>query len=939
MRTILTAQDWVRLQEIFYGAVELAPQSRAAFLDTACAGAPELRLRVESLLASSDGETQVGGLVESASAEAMQSSLPAIGSRLGPYKITGILGRGGMGIVYRAIRDDDQYRKEVAIKVAAFGLFTPDLHQRFLRERQILADLDHPNIARLLDGGTTPEGMPFVVMEFVAGQPIDAYCAERKLARRPKIQLMIQVARAVDYAHRHLVVHRDLKPDNIHVTQEGEPKLLDFGIAKALDLDAAGLKGAQTVDAMRLMTPDYASPEQVRGEAITTATDVYQLGVLLYLLLTGKRPIYATTESLGGLERAICDTLPARPNLNADLDRILLQALEKEPARRYISAGTLADDLQRYLDGYPVLAHAPSWSYQTGKFIRRHRLVASAATLILLLLAGFGIAMSILARQTSQQARIANQTTEFLLGLFEANDPAQGRGDKITARELLDKGAANLDRSPGQDPVVQVRLLDSMGTIYNALGVSDKAKEMLEKSLRLRLERLPKDDVAASDTLARLADVETDLSHYDQSIQLNRRALAAYRRRFGDRFGGTDERIAIRLARISSDYWEQDKMPQAEAYEREALTLSTRLVGRHDPRTLEMIGDLGTIIDMQGKALEAEPLYNEFLAAEQALKPQSLPNLGLGWNYNGWLHYRLGRFAEAEQEMRNALALRIQGYGERHPITAGAQASLAYILLNRGKADEALVLAAVAKDTVAKLYGLTHRETTFAEDSLGLALLAKGRTSEARQQFESALRARLALLPPTHMQTGKTWMFLAMADFAAGNLPLAAEESRKSVDIMQRVYGPHGHPQLAEFDATMIEILAAQRKPREAEEFGAQSVAKFRQILPPGNPRLAAVESGLAWALFGDGKFDQAAPLLREALAIDRQTYGPALEQTAQVGVRLAACLEAAGRPEESRELARRYRGALLASPNGTYNEERKWLNAHRLTALAAGVL
>jgi tetratricopeptide (TPR) repeat protein len=433
--------------------------------------------------------------------------------------------------------------------------------------------------------------------------------------------------------------------------------------------------------------------------------------------------------------------------------------------------------------------------------------------------------------------------------------------------------------------------------------------------------------------------VETDLSHYDQSIQLNRRALAAYRRRFGDRFGGTDERIAIRLARISSDYWEQDKMPQAEAYEREALTLSTRLVGRHDPRTLEMIGDLGTIIDMQGKALEAEPLYNEFLAAEQALKPQSLPNLGLGWNYNGWLHYRLGRFAEAEQEMRNALALRIQGYGERHPITAGAQASLAYILLNRGKADEALVLAAVAKDTVAKLYGLTHRETTFAEDSLGLALLAKGRTSEARQQFESALRARLALLPPTHMQTGKTWMFLAMADFAAGNLPLAAEESRKSVDIMQRVYGPHGHPQLAEFDATMIEILAAQRKPREAEEFGAQSVAKFRQILPPGNPRLAAVESGLAWALFGDGKFDQAAPLLREALAIDRQTYGPALEQTAQVGVRLAACLEAAGRPEESRELARRYRGALLASPNGTYNEERKWLNAHRLTALAAGVL
>jgi len=209
-------------------------------------------------------------------------------------------------------------------------------------------------------------------------------------------------------------------------------------------------------------------------------------------------------------------------------------------------------------------------------------------------------------------------------------------------------------------------------------------------------------------------------------------------------------------------------------------------------------------------------------------------------------------------------------------------------------------------------------------------LLAKGRTSEARQQFESALRARLVLFPPDHMQTGKTWMFLAMADFAAGNLPLAAEESRKSVDIMQRVYGPHGHPQLAEFDATLIETLTAQRKLREAEEFGAQSVAKLRQILPPGNPRLAAVESGLAWALYGEGKAEQAAPLLREALAINRQTYGPALEPTAQVAIRLAACLEATGRREDARELVRRYAAILLVSPNRTHHEERDWLRTRR---------
>jgi tetratricopeptide (TPR) repeat protein len=632
---------------------------------------------------------------------------------------------------------------------------------------------------------------------------------------------------------------------------------------------------------------------------------------------------------MGELERAICESIPPKPNLDADLDRILLHSLEKEPTRRYTSAGALADDLERYLNGYPVHARSSSWTYLTAKFARRHRLGVAAASLFLLLLASFGVGMAILARLASQQARIANQTTAFLLGLFEANDPEQGRGDKITARELLDKGAAHLNDSADQDPVIQVRLLDSMGTIYNALGASDKAKEMLEKSLRLRLERLPKDDVAESDTLARLADVETDLSHYDQAIQLNQRALAAYRRRFGNKLGGEDERIPIRLARISSDYWEQDKMPQAEAYEREALELSTRLVGRHDPRTLEMIGDLGTIVDLEGKAIEAEPYYNEFLSAEQALSPQNLPNLGLAWNYNGWLHYRLGRFAESEQEMRNALALRIRAYGEKHPVTAGAKTSLAYILLDRNKADEALTLATEAKETVVNLYGPTHRETAFAEDSLGLALLAKGRTAAARQQFESALNARLILLPPNHMQIGKTWMFLAMVDFAAADLPLAAEESRKSIEIMQRAYGPHGHPQLAEFDAVMLEILAAQHKLPEAEEFGKQSVARFRQILPPRNPRLAAILSGLSWALYRDGKLDQAVPLLREALSIDTETYGPTQYQTAQVGIRLAACLFASGRRQEAQVLVRKYRAPLLASLDGTYHEEREWLKAH----------
>lgn len=933
MKTILGTTDWARLQELFEAAINLESSQRVDYLEEACRDAPELRSRVVSLIAAFEQETSVGAVVDGAACSSMEASLPTVGGTLGNYRISSIIGRGGMGIVYRAFRADDEYKKEVAIKVATMGLLAPDLRQRFLAERQILANLDHPNIARLLDGGTTPEGIPFVVMELVEGKPIDGYCDSAQLTRRQRIELMIVVIRSVDYAHRHLVVHRDLKPENVHVTSDGVPKLLDFGIAKALNPEVSGIGTSATVDAARLMTPEYASPEQVLGKAITTATDVYQLGILLYFLLTGRRPYDGPGKTLGQLEKTICETPPARPGLDSDIDKILLQTLEKDPARRYSSAEALAEDLERYLRGFPVHASNASFVYRAKKFVGRHKFGVATVGLVLLLVLGSSIGMAILARRASQQALLANQTTDFLISLFDANDPTQGRGDKITARELLDKGAAQLNASPNQDPVILVRLLDSMGTIYNALGASEKAKEMLEKSLHLRIAYLPKDDVAESDTLARLADVETDLSHYEKAIQLDQSALAAYRRRFGDRFGGSDERIAILLARISSDYWELDKMPQAEAYEREALALSTRLVGRHDPRTLEMIGDLGTIIDLEGRSLEAEPDYDEYLAGEQALKPQNLPALGLGWNYKGWLDYRLGRFAQSEQEMRNALALRLRAYGEKHPVTAGAQSSLAYILLDRGKTQEALKLASAAKDIDSKIYGQDHRETTFVEDSLGLALLDAGRTADARKEFEAALNTRLVLLPPNHMQTGKTWMFLAMADFAAGNLPQAADESRKSIEIMQRIYGPHGHPQLAEFDAVLLEILDAQGILKEAEEFGNQSVAKFRQILPPANPRLAAVESGLARALFRDHKAEQAIPLLREALAIDRQTYGPAMVQTARVGVQLAASLQATGREQEARELVRQYGGVLLASANGTYRAERAWLNGREATA------
>ncbi len=881
----------------------------------------ELRLRVDSLLEAMRSDTAFGDAMSRGVAQVLEAPVPGIGARLGSYELTGLLGRGGMGVVYRAARADDQFQKDVAIKVAAGGVLTPGLRERFLRERQILATLDHPNIARLLDGGTTADGLPFVVMEFVEGIPIDDYCTRHELARRARIQLMIQVARGVDYAHRHLVVHRDLKPDNIFVTGTGEAKLLDFGIAKALGPERTGSGGDLTVDAQRLLTPDYASPEQLLGGAITTATDVYQLGVLLFELLTGSRPFHTTGATMGQVERAICETTPPRPHLDPDLDRILLQALEKDPVRRYVSAGALADDLERYLDGFPVLARTPSWPYTTAKFLRRHTLAASVAALLLVTLVAVAVAMTVLARRASRQARIANQTTAFLLGLFEANDPSRGRGDKITARELLDKGAAQLDRTGDQDPVVKVSLLDSMGTIYNALGSSDKAGLMLEQALQLRRDRLPGEEAGMADTLARLADVETDLSHYDKAIALSQQAVAAYRSVFGDQ----DERIALRWAQISTDYWELDNPRLSETYERQAIELSSRRVGRHDPRTLLMIGDFGTILDLEGKMLEAQPYYREQLAGARALVPANLPAVGDGLLWLGLNHYRLGQFAQAEQEIRSALALRLQAYAPGHPVTAKTQANLALVLLTRDQVNEALDLSTRAFRVNEALYGPVHRETAYAEDSLGLALLASGRTEQARKVFESDLKARVAVFPPRHIQIARTWMFLAMADLARSDLALAAEECRNGLQILDAVHGPHAHPLQAELDAVLVQILVARHSFKDAEEYGAASLASFTRSLPPGNPHIAGIESALGLALMKDRKPAQAESMLRQALAIDRKTWGPANSQTAQTGMRLAACLLAFGRAAEADTLVREYRPVLLASHNGLFRAERGW--------------
>jgi len=424
----MTPEQWAQVKEGFHAATELPPAERAAFVRQHCNGDAEMLRELQLLLESHDEAEHFIEQPALASASEIFSTETGsrVGQSIGHYRVVREIGRGGMGVVLLAVRDDDQFKKHVAIKLLRRGMDTEDILRRFRNERQILASLEHPHIARLIDGGMTEDGLPYFVLEYVEGEPLDKYCDEHRLTTPDRLQIFSKVCAAVQYAHQNLIVHRDLKPSNILVTSAGEPKLLDFGIAKLLNPELTTYTISPTATMARLMTPDYASPEQIRGRTITTASDVYSLGVVLYRLLTGHAPYHFVDSSPQEIERLVCDTAPEKPStavsrveelttgkgvtrispesvskarqeqpdalrrrLRGDLDNIVLRALRKEPERRYSSAAQLSDDIHRYLDGLPVTARPNTFGYRASKFVARNQVgVAAAAVVVLAVVAG-----------------------------------------------------------------------------------------------------------------------------------------------------------------------------------------------------------------------------------------------------------------------------------------------------------------------------------------------------------------------------------------------------------------------------------------------------------------------------------------------------------------------------------------------------------------------
>ena len=905
----MPASSWRHIEALFDEAAALPAAERAAFLSRTCGEDLEMRREVESLLAADAVAAEFLGQPAVAVAEPPpQATLT--GRRVGHYQVEAKLGEGGMSTVYLAVRADDAYQQKVALKVLGSGADRADLSARFRAERQILASLDHPGIARLLDGGTTDDGRPYLVMEHIEGVPLDQYCEARHLGLDARIDLFRQVCAVVQYAHQRLVVHRDIKPSNILVDALGVPRLLDFGIAKLLE--GAQLPGTieATVTGQRLMTPQYASPEQIEGGPITTASDVYSLGVLLYVLLTGHLPYRLPGTSSDALQRAVVEQDPERPSsdarrspqlrreLRGDLDNIVLMALRKEPGRRYASVALFAEDLRRYRERLPVMAQPNRLGYRARKFVSRHKAAVSAAALGLALISGLAATMTVqavrLARQRDElraERDKAVKLTDLLQQVFAGSDPGEARGETLTAREVLDRGAARAMATLQGQPDTQAALALAIGKVYMSLGLNDRALPLLQQSLADRERLYGQAHLDVAESLLALSVLHQNLGKFAEAEASQRRALAIQRRQLGDE----EPRVGDTLTDLSVTLLALAKYPAAEEVVREALAIHRKAPAGQEAVAYDL-NNLGSVLRRSGKLAEAETVYRDALVAARAVFGPAHPQLTRTINNLAVVLRDEGDLAGAEPLMREALAMSRKLYGEEHPDIALQLSNLASLVGARGDDDAWVAMARQALDMRRKLFGPGHEQVAMSLTNLGEALEQKGDVPAARPLYEEALRIQREVLGEDHPRCAVVLTHLADLSLLAGARGKAESLAREALEIRRKALGP-AHADTGASLMTLGSILLAADHGEEAEELLRQGLAVLIKALPAGHWRVAEAESRLGACLTERRKVVEAEPLLLhgyEGLLRGRGARNP---KTAAALARVVAFYEGQGNP------------------------------------------
>jgi serine/threonine protein kinase/Tfp pilus assembly protein PilF len=930
----VTPERWREVDRLFAAALETPPSDRHAWLERAADGDAELLREVEGLLAADESgttaflERPADDLASLGVVIAGEDDDGMAGERLGPYRLEVRIGRGGMGAVYLAARDDGQYASRVAVKILRRDLGA-EVRQRFLAERQILARLEHSNIARLYDGGTTPDGRPYLVMEHVEGLPLDADCDRRRLSLDARLELFGRICLAVHHAHQNLLVHRDLKPGNILVTPAGEPKLLDFGIAKELAPPDPDTDALETRTGMRVMTPAYASPEQVRGDAVTTASDVYALGVLLYELLAGVGPYRVGTASVHDLERAICDQEPDRPSsavlaatasaevamrrgaslrelrrqLRGDLDTIVLKALRKDPSRRYGSAAELAQDLERHRRRQLVSARPDSFAYRTATFVRRHQLGVAAAGLALAVLAGLLVRLEVQRRSAARDRDKARQALALLVGVIENADPYKTGGRRLTARDVLDQGARRVSRELAAAPEVQAELMDAIGRAYLGIGSPEQSAPLLARAFELRRTQGAEPlELAAS--VSSLAQLREQQGRYAEAARFYRQVLVRQQEVLGE----PSREVALTLDRLGNTYAALDRFGEAEGLHRRALAAWHRLETPAGEGTAGTLVLLAQLAKERGRLDEAEALYAKAVAIERrALDPRD-PELASTLSLQALVHIdHRGDLEGGEKLLLEALSIQRQALEPGHPALMDTMNRLAVAYYTQGKMARAEALYREVLAQYRVRLGAHPRLATVLHN-LGSAVQARGAVDEAILLHGEGLAMRRQVLGARHHEVAASEMFLARAHFAAGHLREAEALFRQALELSSALMGPeHTLPGYVLWD--LGRVLVAAGRPAEAEGLFRRSLAIREATLPAKHFELARTRSELGGCLVRLRRFRDAEALLLPAeAALDGQFPGSD-KRVMDVRKHLSALYRAWKRESE----ARRYEAA--ASP------------------------
>ena len=791
-----------------------------------------------------------------------------VGERIGPYKTLRRIGRGGTGSVYLAVRDDDEYQRRVAIKVVRRGMATSDILRRFRGERQILASIGHPNIAHLLDGGSTEDGLPYFVMEYIEGEPITVYCDRNRLSVEERLELFCQVCSAVQVAHQNLVVHRDIKPGNILVSSDGVPKLLDFGIAKLLNPELSSGSHDPTMLELRVMTPEYASPEQMRGGAITTASDVYSLGVLLYELLTGQRPYHLENLRMPDMEAVVCTTQPSRPSdavplsdagpgvegsapgidpiavaeargeaperlrraLAGDLDNIVLMALRKEANRRYSSVDHFADDIRRHLKGLPVMARADTLGYRAGKFVGRHRLAVAVASTTALF--GLALAATIVVQagqvaaerdRAEEAAERATAISEFLQEIMASADPIEGMGRDVTVIESVEAAVPRIDSTFIDQPDLQAAVRHTIGTTFSRLGRFAEAEGQLRSALAIRKEL-------------------HDGANLDVAATLNSLGEVLYDR--GDTEG-------------------------AEQLYSEALDMREALLGREHTDVAWVLDNVANVAHDRGDLDRAERMYREVLRIRRLVLGPEHRDIASSLNNLASIHHDREELDEAERLYRESLELSKVALGDEHPEVATSLANLAALLIDRQRPEEADPLLREALDMNRRLLGDRHPGVVNALENLAVLLDDGGASDEARPLF------------------------------------------LESLQMSRQIWG--GGLNVADTLISLAQLEMKSDRPAVAEPYFVEALALFRRASDVSPHDLSWLGASYGYCLLKLGRYEESEAALLEAFESEQGLEEPEDGLLAAIAADLVALYEAWGRADRAaayRSLARDSAGA-----------------------------